>query len=132
MFSHVMLGTNDIDRAETFYNAVLGVLGAGTANRNVANTGHVRLFWRHHGNVFCVSQPINDRPASAANGATLGFACESAEQVNALHDVAIKHGATPIEDAPGLRNSSTGAVYLAYFRDPDGNKICAVFRPESA
>ena len=87
MFNHIMLGSNDIERSKRFYDAVLGLLGAGEPLRNVANSGHVRLFYRHDGNTLCVTEPINDEPATAANGATIGFKCNSPEQVQAFHGV---------------------------------------------
>lgn len=130
MFSHIMVGTNDIERSKRFYDAVLGVLGAGEPIRNQAKTGHVRLFYRHDGQTFCVSEPINGQPASFANGGTIGFKCESAEQVRQFHATAVAHGGSSIEDAPGLREGSLGAMYLAYVRDPDGNKLCALHRPK--
>lgn len=129
MFNHIMVGSNDIERSKRFYDAVLGLLGAGEPVRNVANSGHVRLFYRHDGNTFCVTQPINDEPATAANGATFGFKCNSPEQVQAFHDVAVANGGTSIEGAPGLRQASLGALYLSYVRDPDGHKLCALYRP---
>ena len=129
MFNHVMVGSNDIDRSEQFYNAVLGVLGAGAPMRNAAPSGHLRLFYRHDGGTFCVSEPINDEPASCANGATIGFKCASAEQVREFHDVAVQHGGSSIEEPPGLREGAMGALHLSYVRDPDGNKLCAIHRP---
>lgn len=131
MFSHIMVGTNDIERAKRFYDAVLGVLGAGEPIRNQAKTGHVRLFYRHDGQTFCVSEPINGQPATFANGGTVGFKCGSPEQVRQFHDTAVAHGGSSIEDAPGLREGSLGAMYLAYVRDPDGNKLCALHRPKA-
>jgi catechol 2,3-dioxygenase-like lactoylglutathione lyase family enzyme len=128
MFSHVMVGTNDIERAKRFYDAVLGVLGVGEPIRNAAKTGHVRLFYRHDGATFCVTEPINGEPATPANGATIGFRCSSPEQVREFHDVAVAHGGTSIEDPPGPRESNLGALHLAYVRDPDGNKLCALHR----
>lgn len=129
MINHVMLGTNDIDRAKRFYDAVLGVLGAGEPIRNVAGSGHVRLFYRHDGSTFCLTQPINGEPATAANGGTIGFKCTSAEQVQQFHAVAVAHGGVSIEDPPGVRNGAMGPLHLAYVRDPDGHKLCAIFRP---
>lgn len=128
MLNHVMLGSNDIDRSKRFYDAVLGVLGAGEAFRNVAASGHVRLFYRHDGSSFGLSQPINGEPATCANGGTIGFKCSSPEQVKQFHDVAVAHGGRSIEEPPGLRESNMGAMHLAYVRDPDGNKLCAVYR----
>lgn len=129
MFNHIMVGSNDIERSKRFYDAVLGVLGAGEPIRNEAPSGHMRLFYRHDGSTFCVSEPINDEPATCANGATIGFKCASPEQVKEFHDVAVAHGGVSIEDPPGLRQGGLGALHLAYVRDPDGNKLCALHRP---
>ena len=104
------------------------MLGAGEPMRNKSESGHTRLFYRHNGNTFCVSEPINDEPATSANGATIGFKCSSPQQVREFHDTAVANGGASIEDAPGLRNSSMGPVHLAYVRDPDGNKLCAIHR----
>ena len=130
MLSHVMVGTNDIERSKRFYDAVLGVLGAGPATSNKNATGQTRLFYRHDGSTFCVSEPIDGKPASVANGATLGFKCSSAEQLRQFHDVAVAHGGVSIEDPPGPRDSKPGAMHLAYVRDPDGHKLCALYRPK--
>ena len=130
MFSHVMVGSNDIDRSKRFYDAVLGVLGAGEPLRDKSKTGHDRLFYRHDGQTFCVSQPINSEQATFANGGTIGFKCSSPEQVHAFHDAALLHGGDSIEDPPGLRQGGLGSMYLAYVRDPDGNKLCALHRPK--
>jgi catechol 2,3-dioxygenase-like lactoylglutathione lyase family enzyme len=130
MFNHVMIGSNDIERSKAFYNAVLGTLGfAGEPVRNVAGSGHVRLFYIHGGGTFCVSEPINDEPASFANGGTIGFKCESPEQVKHFHDVAVASGGQSIEGPPGPRDGGAmGTVHLSYVRDPDGNKLCALHR----
>ena len=129
MFNHIMVGSNDLVRSEAFYNAVLGVLGAGPPLRNQSPSGHMRLFYRHEGNTFCVAEPIDGEPATCANGATIGFKCSSPEQAKHFHDVAVAAGGTSIEDPPGLRTSTLGSLYLAYVRDPDGNKLCALYRP---
>jgi catechol 2,3-dioxygenase-like lactoylglutathione lyase family enzyme len=109
---------------------VLGTLGAGEPVRNKAPTGHTRLFYRHEGGVLCVSEPINDEAATVANGGTIGFKCNSPELVRQFHDTAVAHGGTSIEDAPGLREGALGSLYLAYVRDPDGHKLCAIHRPK--
>ena len=129
MFSHVMVGSNDIERSKRFYDAVLGVLGVGEPMRNMSTTGHARLFYRHEGQTYCVSEPINGEAATFANGATIGFKCSSPEQVRQFHDTAVAHGGTSIESPPGLREGQLGAMYLAYVRDPDGHKLCALHRP---
>jgi catechol 2,3-dioxygenase-like lactoylglutathione lyase family enzyme len=128
MLNHLMLGSNDIDRSNRFYDAVLGVLGAGAPIRHVNATGQTRLFYRHDGSTFCLTEPINGQDATVANGGTIGFKCNSPEQVKAFHDAAVAHGGQSIEDPPGLRNGSMGAMHLAYVRDPDGHKLCAVYR----
>lgn len=128
MFSHVMIGSNDIARSKQFYNTVLGVLGIKEAMENLNHTGQMRLFYAQNGSVFCVTEPINGAPATVANGGTIGFSCESAEQVKLFHDVAVANGATSVEEPPGLRNTSTGKKHLCYFLDPDGHKICGMCR----
>jgi catechol 2,3-dioxygenase-like lactoylglutathione lyase family enzyme len=130
VFSHVMIGSNDIQKSKRFYDAVLGVLGVGEPVQNVNATGHTRLFYRHDGGTFCVSEPINGAPATSANGGTIGFKCSSDEQVKRFHDVAVAHGGVSVEDPPGLRESKLGATNLSYVRDPDGNKLCALHRPK--
>ena len=131
MFSHVMLGTNDIERSKRFYDAVLHVLGVAAAIENTNKTGQRRLFYRHDGSSFGVSEPIDGRPATVANGGTIGFKCNSPEQVREFHDVAVAHGGTSIEEPPGPRSGPAGVLYLAYVRDPDGNKLCALHRPKA-
>ncbi len=123
MFSHIMIGTNDLDRAKSFYDVLLGTLGvpAGFVDRH-------RIFWRSPSGVFSVSQPINGEPANQSNGATIGFACESTEMVDAWHAAGIAHGGVTCEDPPGVREGATGRMYLAYLRDPDGHKLCALHR----
>ena len=130
MFSHVMIGSNDIERSKRIYDAVLGVLGAGEPLRNQNSTGQVRLFYRHDGSSFCISEPIDGESATCANGGTIGFKCNSPAQVRNFHDVAVAHGGTSIEDPPGLREGKLGAMHLSYVRDPDGNKLCALHRPK--
>ncbi len=130
MFSHVMLGSNDIARSRKFYDAVLGTLGfTGEPMAREEENGPKALFYMHNGGAFGVTRPIDGKPASSANGGTLGFACSSPEQVNQFHDAGIANGGTSIEDPPGLRQTpGLGPMHLAYLRDPDGNKLCAVYR----
>ncbi|WP_374408746.1 VOC family protein [Pelagerythrobacter sp.] len=130
MFNHVMVGANDLDQSKRFYDAVLGTLGfSGEAIRNETASGHTRLFYIHDGDTFCVSEPIDDQPATAANGGTIGFKCSSPDQVKQFHDVAVANGGTSIEDPPGLREGSAlGPMHLSYVRDPAGNKLCAIHR----
>ena len=129
MFSHIMIGTNDIERARSFYDTVLAVLGAGEPVVDVNTTGQTRLFYIHDGSVFAVTEPINGQPAGTANGATIGLRCNSPEQVKELHEVAVAAGGTSVEDPPGPRESSMGVMHLCYFLDPDGHKICGLHQP---
>ena len=129
MINHVMIGTNDIQKSKSFYNAVLGVLGVREPMEHVNDTGQTRLFYMHDGHTFSVSEPINGEPAECANGFTIGFKCNSLEQVKELHDVAVKNGGKSIEDPPGPREGSMGVMNLSYFTDPDGHKICGFHRP---
>lgn len=131
MFSHVMLGTNDIERSKRFYDAVLQLLGAGEPMAHANKSGQRRLFYRHDGATFCLSEPIDGQPATVSNGSTLGFKCDSPEQVQQFHDVAVAHGGTSIEEPPGPRSGPSGVLYLAYVRDPDGHKLCALHRPKA-
>ena len=121
MFSHVMLGTNDIEASKRFYDAVLGTLGIGPG---VDNNG--RYFYISPQGIFAITTPIDDQPATPANGGTVGFLVESDEQGDAFHAAGVANGGTAIEDPPGRRENG---MYLAYLRDPDGNKICALGRP---
>ena len=106
-----------------------GVLGAAPAMEHVNDTGHTRLFYSHDGSTFSISEPINGQPASVANGSTIGFVCSSPEQLQEFHDVAVANGGTTAEDPPGARNGNMGLMYLCYFLDPDGHKICGIHRP---
>ncbi len=123
MFSHIMIGTNDLDRAKAFYDSLLGTVGVPAARVD----GH-RIFYRTKTGVFSVTRPINGQPATCANGMTIGFAAESPEQVNAWHTAGLAAGGTACEDPPGVRTGSVGKLYLAYLRDPDGHKLCALHR----
>lgn len=123
MFSHIMIGTNDLQRSKAFYDAVLGTLGvpAGTVDRH-------RVFWRTATGVFSTTLPIDGEPATVGNGGTIGFACQSAAQADAWHAAGVANGGTTCEDPPGVREGPGGKIYLAYMRDPDGNKLCGLYR----
>jgi catechol 2,3-dioxygenase-like lactoylglutathione lyase family enzyme len=123
MFSHVMVGTNDLDKAKAFYDALLGALGVGPGF-----VDRHRVFYRSPTGVFSVSLPIDGEPATVANGSTLGFACSSSEQVDAWHAAGLAAGGVSIEDPPGVREGTGGRMYLAYLRDLDGNKLCGLYR----
>jgi catechol 2,3-dioxygenase-like lactoylglutathione lyase family enzyme len=123
MFSHVMVGSSDLERSRRFYDAVLGTLGVkpGFLDRH-------RIFWRSPTGAFGATLPINGQPQTVGNGGTIGFACDGPEQVDAWHAAGLENGGTTCEDSPGVREGTTGRLYLAYLRDPDGNKLCAMHR----
>lgn len=123
MFSHVMIGTNDLERAKTFYDKLLGTLGIAPAV-----VDRHRIFYRTKTGTFSVSKPINGEPATAANGGTLGFLAKTQEDVDTWHATGVANGGTTCEDPPGIREGGGVKLYLAYLRDPDGNKICALHR----
>ena len=124
MFSHIMLGADDLDAAKTFYDAALGALGV----RPGRVDPHGRVIYMHDGGILLITKPLNGEPASHANGGTIGFAAASPEVADAWHAAGIAAGGTACENPPGVRQGSLGALYLAYLRDPAGNKLCALHR----
>ncbi len=123
MFSHVMIGSNDLERSKRFYDALFGAVG-GEPGTHDQQRG--RLVYAHDGGRFLVTKPINGEPATGANGGTIGFSVDSADRADAWHKAGVENGGTAIEDPPGERGA--GNLYIAYLRDPDGNKICALHR----
>ncbi len=123
MFSHVMIGSNDIEKSKKFYDATLGALGAKPGMINGE-----RIVYMHGGGLFIITKPIDGEPACHANGGTLGFAADSPDAADAFHEAGISNGGTTCENLPGVRDGGFGKLYLAYLRDPDGNKICAMKR----
>jgi catechol 2,3-dioxygenase-like lactoylglutathione lyase family enzyme len=125
MFSHVMLGTNDVAAAKKFYDATLGALGVPPGEIDVQG----RLVYMHNGGRFVVRRPLDGEPAHGANGATLGFLAGSPAEVDAWHAAGLANGGTAIENPPGERHPPDGRIlYLAYLRDPAGNKLCGFHR----
>jgi len=125
MFSHIMVGANDIEASRKFYDATLGALGVPAGQADPKG----RVFYRTASGTFAITRPIDGNPATAANGGTIGFAAESPEQVDAWHAAGLAAGGTACEDPPGARDlGPAGKLYLAYLRDPAGNKLCTVHR----
>lgn len=125
MFSHIVVGTDDLDLSRRFYDAILGALGIAPA----ASGGADRFYYATPQAMFAVTRPIDGRAASRANGGTIGFAASSTEQVDAWHAAGVAAGGTSCEDPPGFRpEGPAGKLYLAYLRDPSGNKLCALYR----
>jgi catechol 2,3-dioxygenase-like lactoylglutathione lyase family enzyme len=124
MFSHVMVGANDLGASKKFYDAVLGTLGlpAGITD----DKG--RVFYLSPGGVFALTAPIDGKPATVGNGSTVGFNVADPATVDAWHAAGVANGGKSIEDPPGVREGGMGKMYLAYLRDPSGNKLCALHR----
>ena len=122
MFSHVMVGSNDLERSRQFYDALFGK-PAKTVDKG-------RLSYGRRGAVFMVSNPIDGQAACHANGGTIGFGFDSPEEVDAWHAAGCQAGGKSCEDPPGYRENAFGKLYLAYLRDPDGNKLCGLYRPQ--
>ena len=124
MYSHNMVGSNDVDRSKKFYDAVFTAMGGRAGMKDDKG----RLIYMYNDGLFMVSPPIDGQPATVGNGSTVGFAMDTPEQADAWHAAGVANGGTSIEDAPGVRDASFGKLYLAYLRDPDGNKLCALKR----
>jgi catechol 2,3-dioxygenase-like lactoylglutathione lyase family enzyme len=123
MFSHMMVGSNDIARSKSFYDATFAAMGG----RPAITDDKGRLIYMHNGGIYIVTPPIDGAAATCGNGCTVGFAM-TPEEADAWHQAGVDNGGTAIEDPPGIRNSPMGDLYLAYLRDPDGNKLCALHR----
>ena len=124
MFSHIMIGANDIAASKKFYDAALGAIGVPAGSADPKG----RVFYRTKTGIFGITPPIDGKSATHANGGTIGFACDSAEKAQAWHAAGLANGGKAIEDAPGWREMGPVKLYLAYLRDPAGNKVCAMHR----
>ncbi len=124
MFSHIMLGANDVDQSKAFYDAILATMGYEPGV--IDEKG--RCFYFNKSGIFSLSKPIDGEPASCGNGSTIGFAAKTPEIADAWHAAGIANGGTTCEEPPGERDAPVGKLYLAYLRDPSGNKICALHR----
>jgi len=127
MFSHVMVGSNDIARSKKFYDALFAAVGGKPGSQDAKG----RLIYAHNGGLLLVSKPIDGKAATHANGGTIGFAMANPAQADAWHKAGVANGGTAIEDPPGVRQGGM-QLYLAYLRDPDGNKLCALHRMPAA
>lgn len=123
MFSHIMVGSNDLARSKQFYDALFDAIGAKAGRQDEKGVNYL-----HNGALFMVRPPLNGEPATIGNGSTIGFTIDSPEQVKAWHDAGVAAGGKSIEDPPGIRQGTFGPLYLAYLRDPDGNKLCGLHR----
>jgi catechol 2,3-dioxygenase-like lactoylglutathione lyase family enzyme len=119
-----MVGANNLEKSKRFYDAVLGALGIAPGVMD----SKVRCTFRTPTGTFMVKSPINGEPATHGNGATIGFAAADSTLVDAWHAAGVTNGGTTCEDPPGVRDSGVSKTYLAYLRDPSGNKLCAAYR----
>jgi catechol 2,3-dioxygenase-like lactoylglutathione lyase family enzyme len=124
MFSHVMLGANDMDASKQFYDATLGALGY----KPGVFDDKGRCFYFTKTGVFAITKPIDGAPACPGNGSTIGFTAKDPAQADAWHAAGLANGGSTCEDVPGVRQGANTKLYLAYLRDPAGNKLCALHR----
>ena len=124
MFSHIMVGANDTEASRKFYDATLAVIGVPPGRPDDKG----RVFYRTPTGIFGIGKPIDGEPACHANGGTIGFAMASPEMADAWHAAGVANGGTTCEDPPGVREGGFGKLYLAYLRDPAGNKLCGLHR----
>ena len=124
MYSHMTVGTNDLDKSKTFYDALFTAVGGKPGVVDPKG----RLVYVNNGSVFLVTPPIDGEPATHGNGMTIGFTMTSTEEADAWHKAGAAAGGTPIEDAPGWREGGSMKLYLAYLLDPAGNKLCVLHR----
>jgi predicted lactoylglutathione lyase len=116
MIGYVTIGSNDLERSKKFYDALLAEMGGKRAFNNERMQG----YRGGQGGMLAVCTPYDGKPAASGNGTMVALAADSREQVDKVHAKALSLGAAD-EGAPGVR---TGTFYGAYFRDPDGNKLC--------
>jgi catechol 2,3-dioxygenase-like lactoylglutathione lyase family enzyme len=119
-----MLGANDVQESKKFYDAILATMGHEPGV--IDEKG--RCFYFTKTGVFSISKPIDGEPACHGNGSTIGFAAKTPEIADAWHAAGLANGGETCEEAPGIREGANGKLYLAYLRDPSGNKLCALNR----
>lgn len=124
MFSHIMVGADDVEKAKVFYDAILGELG----HKPGVMDPKGRCFYFTKEGIFSITKPIDGETASHGNGSTIGFAAATPDEADKWHSAGLAHGGTTCEDPPGVREGAKGDLYLAYLRDPSGNKVCALHR----
>ena len=133
MFNYVSLGTNDLERAARFYDAVLAPLGLARCSTAGEANWEDWIGWGTYENrgaqelALWVCKPFNDAPATPGNGTMVALRAPSWQAVQEFHAAALAHGGHS-EGAPALRPQYNDDFYAAYVRDPDGNKLAAVCR----
>jgi catechol 2,3-dioxygenase-like lactoylglutathione lyase family enzyme len=122
MFTHIMIGSNDLERSRRFYDATFAALGGKPGEMDARG----RLIYIHDGGRLMITTPIDGEPATAANGGTIGIAAASRDHVLSWHAAGTAHGGMAIESPPTERPNG---AFVAYLRDPDGNKLSARSHP---
>jgi len=122
-----MIGADDVAQSKRFYDAILGALG----HKPGVIDEQGRCFYFTPSGVFAISKPIDGEVASHGNGSTIGFNAENTSLADDWHAAGLAHGGSDCEEPPGLRTGNLGQLYLAYLRDPSGNKVCALHRLEN-
>ena len=120
---YIMIGTNDLDRARSFYGAVFPLIG-GKIEHDYAGMTFCYVF--RNGTRAWVAGPNNKDAATSGNGNMPGFLCASEDEVNAAHGAALANGGAN-EGDPGPRPMYGPEFYGGYVRDPDGNKMSFIF-----
>ncbi len=122
MFTHIMIGSNDLERARSFYDATFTALGGKPGEMDARG----RLIYAHEGGRLMITTPIDGNPATVANGGTIGIAALTPDHVLAWHEAGTRNGGTAIESPPAERPNG---AFVAYLRDPDGHKLSARTEP---
>ena len=122
MFNHLTIGASDIERSRRYYDATFAAIGGPKGQDDPKG----RIVYRHDGGVLVIGMPIDGQPPTVANGNTIGLKVATTTMVDAWHAAGCNNGGVAVEDPPGPRSSPFGEMYLAYLRDPDGHKFCAV------
>ena len=121
MLTHLLLGTDDLEKSHQFYDAFLGALGIAPGVFMEVG-GQQRYLWNPDGLRFMVGKPRDGTPTTHYNGFTVGFKADSPEQVLQAVDAALAHGGIVIEDPPGWRSGNGPKRFAAYLRDPSGQR----------
>lgn len=131
MFSHIMVGANDLKAMVAFYDAVLSRVGL-HRTVDVDDVDAAGVIWQRKGlrwPQFAIRNPINGQPATAGNGIQISFMCGSRATVKGAWESALRHGGMD-EGEPGYRAIYAEDFYAAYARDPEGNKLCFLYCPQ--
>ncbi len=122
MIGYVTMGTSDVQKAAAFYDGLLELLGG---KRIMDEESFIAWGAAPGAPGIGVTKPFDGKPQSVGNGMMVALAAGSSEMVDALHARALELGGSD-EGAPGARSET---FYAGYFRDLDGNKLCAFHMP---